>query len=259
MNKVRLSIRLLLLVALFLHAGCVTYRAPEPPPTPVKTISYVVPQPVGIYHQVESGQTLWSISRNYGVSVSRLMKYNRIKTPQSLPRGSRIFIPSEKGALPIVPLYVSKPINWRYILIHHSATDVGSAEAFTKGHKRRGFTRGLGYHFVIDNGTAGTDDGDIEVGRRWFYQIAGAHCNAQGMNRKAIGICLVGNFDNERVSRKQLDSLIALVDSLRRIYKIPIDNIKGHADIPGEATQCPGRNFPWAQFKRELTHRSLSY
>jgi hypothetical protein len=136
---------------------------------------------------------------------------------------------------------------------------VGSARSFDRGHRRRGFWRGLGYDFVIDNGTQGTQDGDIEVGRRWFYQISGAHCNSAGMNSKAIGICLVGNFDNEHVSKKQLDALVSLVDDLMHIYNIPIYNIKGHRDIPGEATSCPGRNFPWTRFREELSRRQASY
>ena len=40
---------------------------------------------------------------------------------------------------------------WRYVVLHHSATDSGSAAEFDKLHRRRGWDE-LGYHFVITNG-----------------------------------------------------------------------------------------------------------
>jgi len=262
MAKKFLLINFAILCFAFLQAGCVTYQSVEPLPViarPAIPPSYALPVPVGVYHQVESGQTLWAISRNYGVDVTKLMKYNSIRKPQELVVRERIFIPSSGSRLPVEPLYVSRAIRWRYIIIHHSATDVGSAESFEKGHLSRGFYRGLGYHFVIDNGSKATKAGDIEVSRRWFYQMAGAHCNAAGMNEKAIGICLVGNFDEERVTKKQFDSLVALVDHLRLLYNIPIYNIKGHKDVSGATTRCPGSNFPSAKLKKELSRREFAY
>jgi hypothetical protein len=49
-----------------------------------------------------------------------------------------------------------------------SATDLGGAKRFHKQHKARGWD-GLGYHFVIGNGSD-TADGEIEVGHRWKIQ-----------------------------------------------------------------------------------------
>ena len=43
------------------------------------------------------------------------------------------------------------PRPWRYIVIHHSATDAGNAGTFDLQHRRRGWDE-LGYHFGIDNG-----------------------------------------------------------------------------------------------------------
>ena len=61
---------------------------------------------------------------------------------------------------------------WRYIVVHHSAGPTGSAAVFHRWHLKRGW-RGLGYHFVIGNGT-GSRDGEVEVGFRWRDQIDGA-------------------------------------------------------------------------------------
>jgi N-acetyl-anhydromuramyl-L-alanine amidase AmpD len=72
------------------------------------------------------------------------------------------------------------------------------------------------------------------------------------MNYKGIGICLVGNFNQERVSQKQLDSRAYLVNILREYYKIPIKNIVGHRQVNGAKTECPGKYFPWEEFKDRL-------
>jgi len=64
---------------------------------------------------------------------------------------------------------------WKYIVIHHSASASGCAAEFDRYHReKRGWENGLGYHFVIGNGS-GAGDGQIEIGNRWVKQIDGAH------------------------------------------------------------------------------------
>jgi hypothetical protein len=130
---------------------------------------------------------------------------------------------------------------WKYIVLHHSATDGGTAESFDASHRHRGWDE-LGYHFVICNGN-GADDGLIQVGSRWEKQKHGAHTGGtpdNEYNELGIGICLVGSFENELPSRKQLESLHKLVAWLRWKYKIPAGRVIGHRDAPETATRCPG-------------------
>lgn len=47
----------------------------------------------GIYHTVQSGETLGQIARAYGRSETQLARVNGIDTPQSLQKGERLFIP----------------------------------------------------------------------------------------------------------------------------------------------------------------------
>lgn len=133
---------------------------------------------------------------------------------------------------------------WTHIVLHHSADAVGDAAAFDKDHRRRrGWKRGLGYDFVIGNGTL-SDDGQVEVGDRWRRQIDGAHCLAGGMNRKAVGICFVGNFETGRgPSHRQLLSGMALIRHLAERFSIPPENVLGHGQVEGSNTACPGENF----------------
>lgn len=130
---------------------------------------------------------------------------------------------------------------WKYIVIHHSDSPVGSAAIFDKAHRARGWEM-LGYDFVIGNGSM-TRDGLIEVGPRWTYQLTGAHAGTPDhkFNDYGIGICLVGNFDQTQPTRAQMDSLARLVAYFMKSYHIPADHVIGHRDT--KPTECPGRNM----------------
>ena len=68
------------------------------------------------------------------------------------------------------------------------------------------------------------------------------------MNRRGIGIAIVGNYSDEKPSQKQLDTLVYTVNVLKKYYNIPTRNIMGHKDVPGAQTECPGNSFPWQEF-----------
>jgi N-acetylmuramoyl-L-alanine amidase len=140
---------------------------------------------------------------------------------------------------------------WQWIVIHHSATPTGGAAAFDKMHKAKGWDE-LGYHFVVGNGTD-TGDGQVEVGPRWSKQKWGAHAKTSDnrFNRFGIGICLVGNFDNERPTKAQLQSLSKLVAYLMKSYNVPADRVIGHGET--KATDCPGRNVHIADIRQMAT------
>jgi len=230
--------------------SCVTTPV-KPPITPTREVyptllSSVLRQ--DIFHIVAPGETLWRISKMYDVPIKDISSANNLKT-ETLKKGQRLLIPNAAPVVPVIPLYPSK--KWKYIVIHHSATEEGSSLYFDKYHQGKGW-EGIGYHFVIDNGTKGKQDGQIEVSPRWIKQEDGFHCSASNMNRKAIGICLVGNFNKEYVSSKQLDALVYLVNILRKYYKIPLKRIIGHNQVLGARTECPGKNFPWRRFKDRL-------
>jgi len=132
------------------------------------------------------------------------------------------------------------PRPWRWIVIHHSATETGSAESFDRMHRARGWDE-MGYHFVITNGQGGAD-GQVQVGGRWTKQKWGAHCKTAGndYNNYGIGVCVVGNFSDRLPSRAQLASLGRLVGFLMDRYRIAASEVIGHRDAPGTATECPG-------------------
>lgn len=141
---------------------------------------------------------------------------------------------------------------WDYILIHHSATEVGSVEAIDAVHRQRVDAngnpwRGIGYHFVIGNGH-GMEDGQIEATFRWNEQLAGAHAGVAEYNSHGIGICLIGNFEESPPTEAQMASLYTLIDWLRAEYALPPEALVRHQDV--RATACPGRLFPWEEVSR---------
>ncbi len=137
---------------------------------------------------------------------------------------------------------------WEYVVLHHSATNEGNANNFDRYHREeKKWSHGLAYHFVIGNGN-GSGNGEIEVGGRWKKQIHGAHTANMDLNRISIGICLVGNFeeDNEPTDN-QFKSLISLVTYFSKRYNIPKSRIVRHSQVRQKGTACPGKNFPYRQ------------
>ena len=161
---------------------------------------------------------------------------------------------SRRNGLPAAPRGWAPPVKsnrWECIVVHHSATDFGGARRFDKGHKNKGWD-GLGYHFVIGNGTR-SGDGQVEVTARWPAQKWGAHAKTADnrFNEQGIGICLVGNFDLDRPTPAQLQSLARLTAHLMQTYRIPAANVVGHRDT--KATECPGRYVNLAAVRQMAT------
>ncbi|HSV14940.1 MAG TPA: N-acetylmuramoyl-L-alanine amidase [Tepidisphaeraceae bacterium] len=169
-----------------------------------------------------------------------------------LPPAPKAITPPKSPALAGIPREWIPPVaprDWRAIVVHHSATTTGGAAAFDKMHRAKGWDE-LGYDFVIGNGTD-TADGQIEVGPRWAKQKYGAHDKTPDnwYNEHGIGICLVGNFDVERPTPKQMQSLTKLVTYLMHTYHITPDHLVGHGET--KSTECPGKYMNIAQLRRQ--------
>lgn len=240
-------------------SGCSTTSGPENSGvgtsygTPYNVIMPIT-QPHDVYHEVAPLETLWRISKIYSVDQQTIISVNHLTDPTNLKVGQKLLIPQAREPQAIIPLYYTRP--WYYIIIHHTATDFGNALSIDKSHHKRGFEEGLGYDFLIDNGTMGKQDGQIEISPRWLKQMDGAHTKASNMNKLGIGISLVGNFSEQYVSEAQMKSLVFLVNILRAHYNIQSDHIMGHRDVPGASTECPGNKFPWQEFRRRLEEHS---
>jgi len=203
-----------------------------------------------VVHEVGPLETIWRLSRMYDVPQQDIYAANRMKPGDPLRIGQKLIIPNAKSLRHVIPLYPNR--QWKYIIIHHTATDIGNALLVNRSHQDRGFWHGLGYHFLIDNGTLSKCDGQIEVAPRWIKQQEGAHCKAGGMNTKGIGIALVGNFNETLPTTKQMESLAYLLRTLMQHYSIAPAQVMGHRDVEGANTDCPGKRFPWSNLRQCL-------
>ena len=146
-----------------------------------------------------------------------------------------------------------------HIVIHHSLTkDSGTVSwgAIRHHHTKVNGWRKIGYHFGVE--LVGNFH-EILVGR--FSNETGAHTREMGMNRIAIGICIVGNFDVDVPSEGILSRARNLVLWQMDEHEIPVQNVIGHRDAglmtgfdwrKGEYKSCPGSQFDMAAFRRSL-------
>lgn len=165
---------------------------------------------------------------------------------------------SVSGVHPWKPGVPERP--WKFVVLHHTASDEGNVESIHEAHLRRKDSAGrpwmgIGYHFVIGNGN-GMPDGEIESTFRWKQQLHGAHAGGTKpeFNELGIGIALIGNFQKKPPTEQQLRSVKRLVRSLAQDYRIASSNIIGHKDI--RTTECPGELFPLQDVVADL-ERSL--
>jgi len=108
-----------------------------------------------------------------------------------------------------------------------------TVEMVDRAHKNNGWA-GIGYHYFVDK------RGRIHRGRpEWAI---GAHCLG---HNEWLGVCAEGNYETEkRMPVEQLVALRYLHAWLHHRYSGIPD--RRHKDMPGNATACPGRYYPFS-------------
>lgn len=136
---------------------------------------------------------------------------------------------------------------WRWIVIHHSGARSGDTASIDEAHVRDRGWDGIGYHFVIGNGSP-MPAGRVDATWRWRQQRAGAHAGPapaqQPFNQDGIGICIIGNYDIQELDpfvEQRLVQLCALL--IRHAPGLTVARIIGHRDVPGKITECPGAHI----------------
>lgn len=135
-----------------------------------------------------------------------------------------------------------------HIIVHHSATKDGSLldlSAIRRFHLSRGW-RDVGYHLLIEQ-VAGRYEAII--GRPWLE--TGAH--APGYNKKGIGVCFVGNWQNNAPPPELIGFGARHLAAICLMLGIAPENILPHRDV--RETKCPGDLFPFDELKRLVIER----
>jgi N-acetyl-anhydromuramyl-L-alanine amidase AmpD len=161
----------------------------------------------------------------------------------------------------------SKPIPLRagkvkYIVIHHSASKWGTSKDIHQWHLERGWS-GIGYHFVIPNlyptydewffERPKTGQSSIEIGRP--EQYLGAH--VKGMNDNSIGICIIGNYDEDHLPYNLWEKAVRLAATLCIKYELDESSVIGHRECYALLDQliqkeCPGKKVSMDQFRKAV-------
>jgi N-acetylmuramoyl-L-alanine amidase len=125
-----------------------------------------------------------------------------------------------------------------YVIIHHTAQNSceQTLQTFTQ-------TRNpVSAHYVIcKDGTVHHMLNDLF---RAHHAGVSKWGNTTDLNSSSIGIELDNN-GFETFSEQQMNSLLALLDRLKKAYSIPVSNFIGHGDIAPTRKNDPNWRFPW--------------
>jgi N-acetylmuramoyl-L-alanine amidase len=128
-----------------------------------------------------------------------------------------------------------------FVIIHHTAQN--SCEQTLKTFTVKG-SREVSAHYVIcKDGTVHHMLNDL---LRAHHAGVSKWGNTTDLNSSSIGIELDNN-GFEYFSEAQMNSLVALLDRLKKAYSIPTSNFIGHGDIAPTRKNDPNWRFPWMQ------------
>ncbi|MBN1426923.1 MAG: N-acetylmuramoyl-L-alanine amidase [Anaerolineae bacterium] len=120
------------------------------------------------------------------------------------------------------------------IVVHHSALPLsdGPREIQQMHFEFKNYAD-IGYHFVID------EVGIIYEGRP--LNVRGAHTG--GRNTGTVGVVLLGNFQVDKPTSEQIETLRKLSSCLIELYGIT--HLAGHRSFQPGVTECPGSNLEY--------------
>lgn len=101
-------------------------------------------------------------------------------------------------------------------------------EGIRAHHKSQGW-KDIGYHLLI------APDGEIWLGRP--LNEVGAH--TVGRNSRSVGVCLIGNFDEEKLEEPQKGVAIAVLAALLQKFNLTVKSLNFHRDYAQKT--CPGK------------------
>ncbi len=135
-----------------------------------------------------------------------------------------------------------------YVIIHHTAQN--SCEQTLKTFTRPR-TQVSSHYVICRDGTVHHILNDLFRGHHAGVSKWG---NTTDLNSSSIGV-EIDNNGFEEFTAAQINSLLEVLDRLKRAFNIPVANFIGHADIAPGRKVDPNRHFPWQQ----LSQRGFGY
>ena len=130
------------------------------------------------------------------------------------------------------------------IVLHHSASPPDTTlEEIRRWHTVDRGWRDIGYHLLLRlqrDGTAelltGRPHNEDDEMAQWER---GAHTG--GHNWHSFGICSIGNWSEQEMPPGMFEGVVLLLADLCMRWDLePLEAIKGHREMEGASTECPG-------------------
>lgn len=137
---------------------------------------------------------------------------------------------------------------WRGCCLHHSFSEIDTFQSIQEYHVHIKKWLDIGYHFIIDR------NGEVIKGRS--LSLGGCH-GSKKFNPILLGICVLGNFDENRFPIIQKKALFELLKYLKLIFNFDPLYIKGHKEVRDKYTSCPGQHFPLLECKEIFTKKEV--
>lgn len=123
------------------------------------------------------------------------------------------------------------------LVVHHTAGSAPKSRRYEQAEmraiQRLHFAQGwsdIGYNYVI------MPSGRVYEARG--YNVRGAHTAMH--NTQTIGVSFAGNYDVQRPTKRSVIAYKLLVRRLRQ-QGAHIERVRGHKQMPEQATACPGK------------------
>jgi len=106
-------------------------------------------------------------------------------------------------------------------------------------------------HFIVSDGKQAVTTTEL-----WKRQVDGYHTFAPGhdWNADSIGVCFVGGLNDETLTGRQFNELMALVQTLQHHFKVRPERVYLHSELD-DRTEPPSGPFVWT-FSRRLLQLS---
>jgi len=205
--------------------------APPPEPAPQVVYSAPVAKP-----EPASTEPAKADAKQVTATGPEFNPIGEAALPWAKPRFLWAKAPPIKGLVnPMLPVTT--------ITVHHDGLDqliwstdpramAERIERYRVGHLARGWGD-IGYHLVIDR------SGVLWQGRSIRWQ--GAH--VKNHNEGNIGVLVMGNFEEQKPTAAQIQTLRRVIVDLRRVYGVREGQLYTHREWPDADTLCPGRNL----------------
>lgn len=139
----------------------------------------------------------------------------------------------------------------RYIAIHHTASSPReSAEAIHNFHLSKGWS-GIGYHYIARPYAGGDGLYIMEKVRPVLWVPA---C-VKGYNTQSVCVALAGNYSEQVPNEEFLRRVAMFVAFLASLLEVRVENVLGHREFPGQATECPGKYIDMREFRQHVAQK----